>query len=286
MSINFLRAIWNRNLRERNYEHYGHRLTLPSQHMLDVIKRKYQAYDHQLAKLSSILQKYYTDMHAVDIGANIGDSAIAMRSSADFPIICIEGAKQYINYLRLNLRSLQEIIILESFVGNAISSEQLFRIDYNAGTARLSRKKTQALHRVKRLEDIITKIEIHSPLKLLKIDTDGFDFEIILDSAKLLQKHSPIIFFEYAPHQGAQSFEQGIEVIEHLLRLGYDRMVVYDNFGNLLFPLEEELKFHFKKFNCYLQQCIRNGGGVNYYDICAIHENDHIIFENLISSYQ
>lgn len=72
---------------------------------------------------------------------------------------------------------------------------------------------------------------------LIKIDTDGFDYEVIIGMADKLSEVSPILHWENAIEEdGTDKSYNGYKRLEkYLLDSGYDDFCIFDNFGNYLF---------------------------------------------------
>lgn len=69
---------------------------------------------------------------------------------------------------------------------------------------------------------------------MLKIDTDGHDFEVIAGAKESIEKNMPIILFE-CDSFSSPTYVEDLKTILILLRnLGYDAFLVYDNFGYLM----------------------------------------------------
>ena len=72
-------------------------------------------------------------------------------------------------------------------------------------------------------------------VRLLKIDTDGYDLRVIRGARRLLKATKPVLFFEYSPdHMAAVGEHQPMRVFDELGDLGYDRLLFYDNFGRFV----------------------------------------------------
>src|SRR3981189_2700602 len=70
--------------------------------------------------------------------------------------------------------------------------------------------------------------------RLIKTDTDGTDFDILLSSLDVIGACRPILYFEYKPDIRQDGIAQSIQAITALRAAGYTRFLVYDNFGNYL----------------------------------------------------
>src|ERR1039458_4940240 len=68
-----------------------HRIRLPVGSQVLDHKRRFRLYDTALGSIASMIHAKYPDLHAIDIGANVGDTAALIRKSADIPVLCIEG---------------------------------------------------------------------------------------------------------------------------------------------------------------------------------------------------
>ena len=75
-------------------------LVLPTDHMLETYKRKFKLYDWILGEVARLVTAKYPDATAIDIGANVGDSAAVLSRHGDMPILCIEGHPTFITFLR------------------------------------------------------------------------------------------------------------------------------------------------------------------------------------------
>jgi hypothetical protein len=74
-------------------------------------------YMGQLGRLVSLLKVKYPDLAAIDIGANVGDTACIIKSAADIPLWCIEGDDRIFGLLEQNLRQFQHTSAHQLFLG-------------------------------------------------------------------------------------------------------------------------------------------------------------------------
>lgn len=87
----------------KNYFHHKYqigkyKITLPPRHKLDLYQHLYHNYDKKLPLISKRIKEKYAEMTIIDVGANIGDTAVALRNIIDSPIICVEGNKEMMNF--------------------------------------------------------------------------------------------------------------------------------------------------------------------------------------------
>ena len=217
---------------------------------------------------------------AVDIGANVGDTAAAINAGGTTPVLCIEGDPSYFQFLEHNAKALgPQIVVEKCFVGDRDGQADEAKLDRRQGTTAAVRAIGSAAGRlpVRRLESILRAHPQFESPQLVKIDTDGYDFRIILSHLPFLSTRKPVLFFEYIV-DARPSCEQSLECIDALIRVGYEQFLVFDNFGHFL--LSTTSRDTVRELNQYLLSNAMFGTAVNYFDICAIpgaHRNVAVI---------
>ncbi len=259
-------------------------IELSGEHQIDQYQNKWKKYDKRLGELSNILWEQFGAYCAVDIGANVGDSAALINNKYDIPVLCIEGGDKFIPLLKKNLSRFKALTeIYEGFVG--ISEQNILEYDYHDGTLSLIQninKDVNSNQSIITLESILTEHKNFYNPKLIKIDTDGMDFLIIKNSLDVIKRSEPVLFFEYDLFFRKQfSFDESLSTINALIDLGYSTFFVYDNFGNLMTVVDSNYLTRFNELNDYLVSNKTFGTAVFYYDICAIHRNDKVLAEVL-----
>jgi FkbM family methyltransferase len=252
------------------------RLLLPADHALDRYQAKWKRHDRALGEIARLVWRKYPGCAAVDIGANVGDSAALINAYQDMPTLCIEGGEAFLPYLNENERRIGPHIAVEAaFVGASESANVYAVQSTEAGTAKLVAGGTgSAGIQVKSLESLLAGTPGFSRPRLLKIDTDGFDFQIIMTSAALLSRIKPVLYYEYAPFEQPNGVADGIGSFQTLLQAGYRHFIVYDNFGHYLIHLGMDDAAKFVDLNGFLCSNQVNGMSVPYLDIGAFAEED------------
>jgi FkbM family methyltransferase len=249
-------------------------LTLPLRHELPIIKKAFMHYDSAIGRIPKYLSQKYSSFQAIDIGANVGDTAIIIKANLDIPILCVEADDFYFNLLQFNTKNIPGIAHEHCFVGD-ITDNDLQLISYK-GTARLI-KSTKNNNRVdfKSLSEIIEKHKNFDNLKFLKIDTDGFDCKIIRANINFINQNKPVIFFEYDPYFLNQAGDDGLSVFDFLMQIDYQKLLVYDNTGSFLISTETNNRKVLEELNNYFS----GRESAMYMDICAFHKIDNDIAE-------
>jgi FkbM family methyltransferase len=252
-------------------------LALPFGHALPSYRHHWRMYDEPLRLVADGLRTLRDGVYAIDVGANVGDSAALMSVGGRIRVLCVEGDPLYLPYLKRNATVIgPHVVIEECFVDSREGFVDPAELDRGHGTTSavraLERSKNAGVP-VRRLEQIIEQHPAFDRADLIKLDTDGRDFAIILSHQRYLEERMPVLFFEYALQYSPTDPERALQCIDMLLRIGYQRMVVFDNFGNRL--LSTSSAEVFEDLNRYLLSNARYGQAVYYFDICAIAEPNH-----------
>jgi FkbM family methyltransferase len=253
-----------------------YRIRLPENGRLLIHKKAFHLYDTALVEISRVLYGKYPGLHAIDIGANVGDTAALIRKSAEIPVLCIEGDPALLPLLSENVARLGPGVEMEeSFVGLDGAAVNLnFAHDLGSNACLVEAADAQGPTKLRSLRAILTDHPEFARSKLLKIDTEGFDFDIIRQSLEFIQHATPAIFFEYAPYLRPDESHAGLGAIEALVRAGYSDFIYYDNFGNFLLRTDAANRDIFRDLDAYLASNRRHGVAVCYFDVCALHQED------------
>jgi FkbM family methyltransferase len=254
----------------------GLTIRLPKGSHLPDIKTKFQLYDLALSEIAAIIETKYPGFRAIDIGANVGDTAALIREHTSAEVLCIEGDAVLLPVLRKNLVALGSSVSFEpSFIGadgGKIDPRRINDLGRNASIVSASGAVGSITTRT--LAAVLFDHPKFVDSKLLKIDTEGCDFEILGQAEDFLAEAKPVIFFEYAPYFRPEDPDAGLRTLARLTMLGYSNFIYYDNFGNLLATVSSDQPDLFRQFHSYLSSNRAFGTAVYYFDICAFHEVD------------
>jgi FkbM family methyltransferase len=207
-------------------------IRLPIEHNLPVYQSEHFLYDKFLEILvASIPQKDFTVM---TVGANVGDTLASLASvRTDCTYVNLEADSDFYQFLEWNSSQIAKstgakVINLKRFVGQ---SAKVNEMEGQFGTKHAKFDSTLPIAKLVTLDEIVLEFEL-SNVELIIIDTDGFDWDILLSAAESISKYKPIIFFEmFLPTQ--QTLDFYMSEISRLSNLGYF-FTIFDNFGNLI----------------------------------------------------
>lgn len=268
----------------KKYKVANHEILLPIDHMLDRYQSRWKRYDTVLGNISKIVFTKYRNSTAIDIGANVGDSAALINQYVNVPILCIEGHPDFIPFLKHNALIIGNIDIAPYFIGEDDQTVSLDNVSSKGGTASITNATTsrnpEKNIQLKSLKSILDAYPQFRQPKLIKIDCDGFDFEIILNSIVTIRSIRPVICFEYDISFRSNGINEAVSTIDKLVESDYSHFLVYDNFGNYLISIDYNLRDRFDDLNHCLK-CNRYQSGevtIYYLDVYAFHRYDYDLF--------
>ncbi len=257
------------------YPWHGSTLRVPLSHDLPLHRRASPRYSFNLGGTAALVQKKYESLTVVDVGANVGDSALLLTATVGCPILCVEADDVFAPLLRSNVAAYPQIVVEESFIGCRDSDVALdTRI---GGTARLrSGTGAKGLKTV----SLSAVLEAHGDFrssKLLKIDTDGWDVEVLRGAEAYIRAIKPVIFFEYDPHslELAGEADAGFGTFGMLSDWGYEAGLFFDNFGDFMIGVDLSARDELSD----LHRRVATRRAELYWDVVVFSEEDRDIFD-------
>ncbi len=251
---------------------HGKALDLPLSHALPAYLAELPFYDTLPGRLSDFLFHKEGRLKCIDVGANIGDSIAAFSRHETDMFLAIEPNPHFSRYLRQNFSSNENIRILEKICSSS-SKTGIYEISEVSGTASITRTGKGAQMSVETLDSIVMDYPEFSDFNMLKIDTDGHDFEVIDGARETIIKNKPAIFFECEVFSDGHYSDKLLETLSFLEDAGYSSFVVYDNHGYLVGSYSLDDFSPLKKLLFY--QLIQN---FFYFDLLVMKEEDIVSF--------
>lgn len=249
-------------------------LLMDPDHALSRYGASFRAYDRPIRSIGLALRRSHgRRIRVIDVGANIGDTTVALVVATGADVLAIEGDPKYLATLRTNMSALGDrVTVYDDFVTSggaafARSSGTGRPLDEHEGSiAGGPNIETRALRQA------LTEVGWDSA-DLFKSDTDGHHFELIGAALEFPWREKPVLFFEFDPSLDTCGAAAGLAVIDHAISKGYRRWYVWDNFGNFIAQVDHDHLSWFEQLCAYLANCKQAGGGVYYLDVAAF--GDH-----------
>jgi len=247
--IRFLKKIFRNTYKvskksDLEYSLGKYKIILPNNHVLKTYQNAYPLYDRFLPILCADF-----DGLIIDIGANIGDSSIAIfsRNSKSF-ILGVEPDNMFYkecvnNVFRNGLK--ERFLGVNKFISTTKAKFSIEKSYTNStGTISTENDESGEVNSISFSELLeLIPLEKRKKIDIVKIDTDGFDWDIInsfLQNYHEVKIKSRFVFFEmqtYLNNYGVnhsnrkQIVKDYKSSIEGLKEIGYNNFLLLDNFG-------------------------------------------------------
>jgi FkbM family methyltransferase len=227
----------------RNQHHLvgnGVRLILPPEHWLPIRQAELPLYDRYFLRFFGALDIADDGLFIVDVGANVGDTALAISSVAPgAQILCIEGSRYFNGYLGRNIAGRVGVQNLEAFVD--IGSPDM-GYESDGSTGHLTTRNEPSIG------SSVALVSVHALLtmapdygiRVWKSDTDGYDIAILAQNFEQITAVCEVIWIEYDPI-GILSSPSDIARFLDLVSSLDRQVVIFDNLGHrmLRFPCSQ-----------------------------------------------
>ena len=252
-----------------------YQVTMPGSNIQLGNYKIYPDLNAQLGRLTAAIYKKYPGMTVVDVGANVGDTIAVLKSAVDVPVIGIEGDETSFSYLQKNTAQFADVKIVKTFLGEKSEDTKVSmeKTGWNntiipdaAGTEQIS---------FKSLDDVIANSGFNgAEIKLLKVDVEGFDTIVLRGATAIIDKHKPVLFFEYNRENMKAIKEDGLSTVLSFSRYNYNKIVFFDHKGTLVLATEMKNEEEITYLHEYISSTKNLMG---YYDICIFHEADNAV---------
>ncbi len=200
----------------------GHRFRYPSETLIGRFLEAGRGWDTVLGTIiPALVPRKAPTM--VEVGANIGASTMQMLAARpEAKIIAFEPSTRFRPYLmrNLDLAGAHDVEVYPWAVGRVPGEIQLYNNDSTASV--LSRDYGGGEFRG---EDVVPVVTLDglpvSRLDFLKVDTDGYEFEVLRGGENVLKTFRPVLHFEFATYLIPAPEEQ----LAWLQALGYRKFL-------------------------------------------------------------
>lgn len=219
--------------REQHYAIHGVPVVLPPEHNLPYYQRRDPTYDSYAIELIAALAP--RSVLVVDLGANVGDTAVAMLSAGPgVRVRCVEGSPRFADYLRRNVAGFGDRVqVIERFVG-PVGELTAFSEDNGTGSFHRSRPGSETVTSWITPDDLLT--DLNCDVTVWKSDMDGFDIHVLVEHWSVIDERCDVLWFEFDPVSTLGDPDD----VSQLARLLGDcgRVVkIYDNLGRPMLSL-------------------------------------------------
>jgi FkbM family methyltransferase len=253
---------------------HGISLQMPAEHLLPMYVSMHPNQEKPLVELALKLHQNDGFLHAIDVGANIGDSALMMRKVVPSgAILCVEGSERFLPYLQANLAT---HVDRESsfFVESVLLGErdEALQLSLSAGYGTASLKESVEYSQFRSLDSLLRDVKYCAfEWNLVKIDTDGHEQEILNGATNFIAKRRPALFIEYAPRALSEKGSDRLEMFRWLAKFGYTNLAIFTSAGEPLIRLNTSDLQLIDDLAAYSLN-----SGQFHYDVLAVAQPRHV----------
>jgi FkbM family methyltransferase len=253
-------------------------ILLPLSHQMPLYRSRHPRYDRVPMWLAHYIRDTRGSLRMIDVGANVGDTVLATIPCRGDRYLALEPHPRYFPFLASNMSAIETCTALQLACGETEGELDL------AGAARGTAgpafgASTSVSVRQRPLDAIWSEVWHGGEVDFLKIDTDGFDVQVLRGGRALMRAQRPWVFYECDTTISPDAAELHLGAFELMRELGYLRGLAFDNFGALCSEID------FADTEC-LSQLIASqsrNGPVYYHDILAApNDTDLGRFKNRI----
>jgi FkbM family methyltransferase len=285
---------------DREYFFGDYKIILKDNHMLAKYQESFPLYDRFLPILCADF-----DGLIIDIGANIGDTSIAVfsKNSKSFIVGVEPDAAFYdecIDNIKLNNLS-ERFFGIKKFVSTKIGNYSLEKSETSSTGSILYDPNQTGENNTISFSQLMDLIPSEEKIKfdVLKMDTDGFDWDILnsfINYHKDSRYKPKFIFFEmqtYLNNIGVKDINRNHIIenyklsIERLQNIGYNNFCLLDNFGTPI-KITQSVNEIFE-FNDYIKrsQIYNSYSTIYYLDILAFSDYEmELVNESILNLYK
>jgi FkbM family methyltransferase len=227
--------------REQHHTVSGLPLVLPPEHDLPFYQRRDPTYDAYAEHLVADLASRAARMLVIDVGANVGDTAVACLGAApNVDVVAVEGAPAFASYLRRNTAAYGDRCrVVESFLGPIAGVTDRGYIDTGASTGRFASTSEvgQAVDDFVSPEALLDMAGEGYDEVTWKSDIDGLDIHVLVQHWEVIDGRCDTLWFEFDP-ASTLGDQHDVERLVELLAASGREVAAYDNLGRRIVTLE------------------------------------------------
>lgn len=265
-----------------------HSIRLPAEHLLPQYQRAHPRYDRFLPHLAAVLA---ADDVVVDVGANCGDTLVAMASAnAALEFICIEPDAAFFACLQSNaalLPATTRVHALRALVGALVGSMAAGVVLQGSGGTRAARPGAEGEHHTARtLDDIVQGLGsgVAQRVRLVKSDVDGWDHDVIASARQLIAATRPLLYFE-CQFDNAEQHAGYAQLVTQLFASGYVCAFAFDNFGGFMQRCDSAAPLLQLFSYLWQQNCGRSTRTLHYFDVLMCSAADLALCERAVQGH-
>lgn len=249
-------------------------MVMPRRHLLHYLATPPSPYGLNLIRLAEELARREGKLTLLDVGANIGDSALTVLDKVPGRAVCVEPDPEWLVYLHRNTDHRDDIAVEDSALLPPSKSMGFTIVHEELGSSRLVPTVAGSGPPTISTDELLTRHTELADVRLIKSDTDGYDVMLVPALARTFSPSRPVIFFEFElVTTGLATPELAPESVwEQLIELGYEDAVLWTNVGDLIGPARVESLIN---RTGELRRQVEAGSSA-FWDVAVAHRDDTV----------
>jgi FkbM family methyltransferase len=238
-------------------------------------------WNSRLGIVAAIVKERFPAAWAVDVGANVGDTLAIIKGKAAMPVICVEGDPICYELLQENARQFENVSLVKTFLSDKPYETKVIlqKTGWNTTLTEAGKDAGAQIVRFQTLDQAVQELNKDARVKLVKVDTEGYDLRVLRGAAGILERERPVITFELNRESIEPLGDSVGDFFDYLVALGYHHFILNDSGGRFVCALNEQSKGIF--LDLYRFSCL--GRPIYYYDIWVFHRSDKELFESFLA---
>lgn len=201
---------------------------LPPEHNLPFYQHRDPSYDAYAEELLAWLSP--REVTLVDVGANVGDTAVAALSSGSHVRVrSVEGHPPFVSYLRRNVSQFgSRAEVVDRFVGPVAGMNGFAEGNGTGHLTADSGLSGSAPHRWVTPGELLVGID--TDIVIWKSDLDGLDIHVLVEHWQTIVTRCSVLWFEFDP-QAMLGDPGDLERLVELISSSGLSLRIYDNLG-------------------------------------------------------
>jgi FkbM family methyltransferase len=218
----------------------GTELFMPWSHVLPDYARARSTYGQNLIELAAAVAHRQPPqagpLQVLDIGANIGDSALQILNRIDARVLCVEGDPYWTRFLKLNVGADPRVRIEEALLlAQDSAGAGLTPVRHLGTTSFVHSDGGDSTAPELPIDQLRGRHPDFNDVRLIKSDTDGFDAALVPAAAREWESSRPVLFFEFDPVLTRRAGNDDPQRLwAELAACGYGHLAIWDNTGDPL----------------------------------------------------
>ena len=242
---------------------------MPWSHRLPDYAAAVPAYGQNVVRLAELLAVADSPLEVVDVGANIGDTALQILQHVDARILCVEGDPYWLRWLSANTDAHPHVTIVPGLLTPGAAPLAMTPLR-RSGTTRFVTGDDDGSAGTLAVEELRLRHPDFGAVRLVKSDTDGYDVVLVPSLAAAYATSRPVLFFEYDLGLSRAAGNDPGQVWQELAALGYATVSVWGNFGEPVATLDVAAL-------CAEADISKvTGSSATYWDVAVAHRDDAV----------